>query len=465
MAEFSAGEVIEIAAARNLVEGAAVTALKRSISTDTRTLEHGQWYLALSGEIHDGHKFVPNAIARGAGGCIVSRTEDEWLKAAKAAGCAILQVDNTLSSYQELATSWRRKINPVVIGITGSSGKTTTKEMVAAAVRLGLRYHKSQANENNEIGVPKTILSMPSDSQVLIVEMAMRGLGQIAELAKTALPDVGIITCAGTAHIELLGSVENIVKAKCELLEYLDPQKGLAIIGAPTDLLRKRIKEIYSGKTVFCEPGSVEETAVLPQVTKFKIRGCDVEFKIRAHGAYHMQDVWCAIVAAHQAGVAYEEIAEGLKNYAPVEGRGTRLELKSGAVVVDESYNANPESVRCAVEALLDSRAFPFDKKYVILGEMAELGETAEAAHYDLGKWLSGQAVTMLVTVGEKAAVIADGARGAAFTIKACRDQKEAEEVVRRELSKDACVMVKGSHCANLDKLVESLVASEQAVS
>src|SRR5262249_29559243 len=150
-----------------------------------------------------------------------------------------------------------------------------------------------------------------------------------------------IITNAGTAHIELLGSVENIVKAKCELLEFLDQKEGLAIIGEPTDLLRKRIAEVFGGKTVYCEKGSAIETAVLPQATRFKIEGSSTDFEVKAHGRYHLQDAWCAVMAARHAGLTDADIAAGLAAYEPITGRGTRFELGSGAVVVDESYNAN----------------------------------------------------------------------------------------------------------------------------
>jgi len=424
-----------------------------SISTDTRNLAPGQWYLALKGETFDGHQFIEAAIDRGASGCIVSTMPPDMVLTRNA---VIVIVDDTLLAYHKLAAHWRQKVNPFVIGVTGSSGKTTTKEMCAAVVSC-LRSHKSKANENNEFGLPKTILSMPPDTKVLVAEMAMRGLGQIALLAETAKPDVGIITGVGTAHIELLGSVENIIKAKCELFEHLNPN-GTAVIGDPAEAVVKHARSVYSGKFSLFSSDDVKEIEVVTDQTRFIVGGLATEFVVNAHGIRHLQDAWCAVIAGHAAGLSDKGIAEGLRSYRSVEGRGNRMVMTNGAVVVDESYNANPDSVRCAVEALLDRRAFPQSNKYVVLGEMAELGAASEQMHQQTGEWLKEKELSMLITIGSKAQVIANSAQGADFAIFDCKDQQEALDLLSAQLSGDSCVMIKGSHCANLDKLVANLL-------
>lgn len=423
-----------------------------SISTDTRSIQPGQWYLALKGETFDGHKFIDNAIKAGAAGCIVSEIPD-GIKS----GAVLFKVRDTLKAYHAIARAWLKQVDPFVIGVTGSSGKTTTKEMCAAVVS-SRPSHKSRANENNEFGLPKTILSMPPDTEVVVIEMAMRGLKQIALLAATATPDAGIITCAGTAHIELLGSEENIIKAKCEIFEEMHNQ-GLAIIGNPTYSLEKHAKSVFKGQFALFSKDHVQETDVSMERTRFKVRGFKTEFEVHAHGIRHIQDAWCAVVAGRAAGLSDEQIAEGLKSYRSVEGRGNKLVTESGAVIIDESYNANPDSVKCAVEAVLNERAYPQSNKYIVLGEMAELGENTDLMHEQTGEWLKHQKFSALLTVGAKAKIIADAAREGGFDVVACADQSEALSWLQPKLSKEACVMIKGSHCANLDKLVSNLTS------
>jgi UDP-N-acetylmuramoyl-tripeptide--D-alanyl-D-alanine ligase len=449
-ASFSAQQVREIISPVETV--GASQAGPGAVSTDTRSLRPGQWYLALKGETFDGHQFIANAIKGGASGCIVSSLPTAL---EVPAGVVVYRVPDTLVAYHQIAKAWLKQVNPFVIGVTGSSGKTTTKEMCASVVSA-VASHKSQANENNEFGLPKTILSMPPGTKVLVAEMAMRGLGQIAVLAETAQPHCGIITGVGTAHIELLGSVENIIKAKCELFEHLR-KDGIAIIGNPQDAVVARAKEVFKGKIELFSSKNVVESDVSIDQTKFRVDGFQSEFVVHAHGVRHVQDAWCAIVAGRAAGLSGEDIAQGLLQYRSVEGRGNRSTLPGGTVLIDESYNANPDSVRCAVEAVLDDRALPQKRKYIVLGEMAELGDNSELMHKQTGEWLRDKKFTMLITVGPKASVIAKGATGGDFAITECDTQDEALKVIRPELTADTCVMIKGSHCANLDSLVGKL--------
>lgn len=431
-----------------------------SISTDSRAIRANQdLYLALKGERFDGHNFVLKAFENGAGLAIVNSDSASSVGESlpeKYRARAMVSVPNTLAAYQGLARLYLRRHSARVIAITGSSGKTTTKEMTAAATS-GRVVHKSLANENNEIGVPKTILSMPAETEILILEMGMRGLGQIAELAACGLPDIGVITCAGTAHIELLGSRENIARAKCELLAALDSERGRAIIGDGSDYLLAQARQDFSGAIEVCP--ALKIVRVDSHGTTFKIpdSASEQEFFVRAHGRVLLEDAWCAVAAARAAGLSDSEIAAGLAKFEAVEGRGNAVQSSHGATIVDESYNANPDSMRCAVEAIL-SHAYPQPDKIVVLGAMAELGEFSEPLHLELGRWLRDKPISLLVTVGPVASAIASGAEGASYEIAAVATQDEALARVLPRLGCDSCVMVKGSHSTNLDKLVQNIL-------
>lgn len=473
---FSADEIIEITGGRLAV--GMLPDDSGAITTDTRMLEEGDWYLCLAGERFDGHNFLGDAFARGAIGAIVDERPSYPIANSQ---FPLIAVGSTLEAYHTLAKHWRLLIDPLVVAITGSSGKTTTKEMCAAIMSAGFKVHKSNANENNEIGVPRTILSMREDTQVLIIEMAMRGLGQISQLAATALPDIGIITNVGVAHLGPLAGLENITTAKCELLAHMQKESSLAIIGQPTEALLARAQQVYSGRLALFEPRCLSELAVTPEKTTFSLNfklpqyasgnfkqdsclsmpteAASQIFEVSAHGIPHLQDAWCAIVAAKEAGLDNDTIARGLKDYQPVSGRGSRLKAENGALVIDETYNANPDSVRSAVSVFVDERVYSSKHKIVVLGELAELGDKGAELHRSLGLWLADKRLNTLITIGSLARHIAEGAEGALFEIVACQDQVEAERALRARLLPDSSVLIKGSHSANLDRLVARLLS------
>ncbi|MBP9091775.1 UDP-N-acetylmuramoyl-tripeptide--D-alanyl-D-alanine ligase [bacterium] len=454
-ATFTIDEILTLDGA--VLHGVISEILEYVISTDSRTIDASRnLYLALKGERFDGHDFVRKAFENGAGLALIDNDSLEAVLASlpsKPRSLPVVSVPNTLAAYQGLARLYLRKNSAKVIAITGSSGKTTTKEMTAAATSAR-RVHKSLANENNEIGVPKTILSMPADTEILILEMGMRGLGQIAQLAACGLPDVGVITCAGSAHIELLGSLENIAKAKCELFAALDSERGYAIIGDGSKHLTAQAKHDFSGRIEIAP--TIEIVSVDSSGTTFKLDS-EQAFFVRAHGRVLLEDAWCAVAASRAAGLTDSEIANGLAKFAAVEGRGNALKSSHGATVVDESYNANPDSMRCAVEAIL-SHAYPQSAKIVVLGAMAELGEFTEPLHLELGRWLKDKPISLLVTVGSVASAIASGATGANYEIASVESQDDALQRLLPHLGSDSCIMVKGSHSTNLDKLVQKIL-------
>lgn len=465
-ANFTIEEILNLKGARFLGKSEELKKLDGErfvVLTDSREDMHESGkvglYLALNGERFDGHSFVQEALSK-TEVFRLALCEERFSDELKLRHDQIVFVPESRKAYQELARLYRLKSKARVIGITGSSGKTTTKEMFATVLSHRFKTHKSQANENNEIGVPKTILAMPEGSEVLIVEMGMRGVGQILELAEIALPEIAVITSIGTAHIELLGSRENIARAKCELLQCLDADKGLAILGCDDELSLAVAREAYGGPLIVVSKESAQIVKVDSAGTYFRLNDSMTVFFVAVHGEYLLQDACLTIEACRALDMTDELIAEGLREFKPVEGRGKPVVLSSGAVIIDETYNANPDSMRCAVQSVVSSANYTHLPKVLILGKMAELGEHTEVLHEELGQWLSKQPVQRLITIGSVASQIAGGAKSAPYIVQEVEDQDEAFELVKDLLNQPVCVVIKGSHSAQLDKLVFRLVES-----
>ena len=280
------------------------------ISTDTRKLEKGNIYLPLRGENYDGHNFIDKALENGAAGYF---TQEKY-KVNKDADF-VLYVQNTLVSYLQLAKYIREKINPKVIAITGSSGKTTTKEMLASVLSTTFKTHKSKLNHNNEIGLCETMFSMPLDTEILVVEMGMRNLGEIQLLTSYSLPDAGIITNIGSAHVEKLGNLKNIALAKCEIAANLNPE-GL-FIGRDSEILRENLK--YAGKQVLVKLSDCRNVNIEIGKTVFEYAGNTYELTLE--GEHNIENAMLVIEAAKWAGVSVDNIKKGFLEYRPIEKR------------------------------------------------------------------------------------------------------------------------------------------------
>ncbi len=327
-----------------------------SISTDTRTLKAGDTYLALVGANFNGHDFIDQALAQGAS-WVISQEHSNHEQ--------VLQVKDTLTTYQQLAQAYKRSLNPITIGITGSSGKTTTKELLKLILSKKYKVHASQANYNNEIGVPKTILSMPQDTEVLILEMGMRGLGEIELLSQTGEPNIAIITNIGHAHIERLGSLANIRRAKLEItLGLKDHDKVSSTLIIDTKL--------YSE----LNNGSIDNIAQILGVPTLHIKHIEKfnheqKFSVDCFSSVGLTlDINAAAKAAQLLGLSAEDIQEQLKLYQPEIGRGNIYYLANNNIIIDESYNANPESVINATEALIKN--YPNLHRIAVIGDIYE---------------------------------------------------------------------------------------------
>jgi UDP-N-acetylmuramoyl-tripeptide--D-alanyl-D-alanine ligase len=389
----------------------------KSVSTDSRTIKPGDIFLAIKGKNFNGHDHILSALERGAEFAISEELRPEFPHE------KICLVDNTLSTYHQIASAYRSSLNPIVIGITGSSGKTTTKEMLYKILSERYTTYASQENFNNEIGVPKTILEAPIDTKVLILEMGMRGLGEISLLSKTSKPNISIITNIGTAHIERLGSVENIRKAKFEIIDGLADYNGRLSLNKTliidTDNYQKLINQ---GEKLKMNTLTFDDSRHY-QVTCLNSPGINADANAAAH-------------AARVLGLTEEEIQRGLLKYSPGPGRGVILHDKEANIFIDDSYNANPESVMNSVTALCEE--FSNKKKIVIIGEIAEsLPELVEALFQEL------RSMPQIELVDARK-----------------QDISSINSLIKSKLDGKTVILVKASRVAGLEKIIHNFIGT-----
>ena len=349
-----------------------------NISTDTRTIKKGDFYLPLKGASFDGEKFIGQALEKGAVGAFSTGEE------------GTLQVNDTLEAYLKLANYRRNKLNFTVVAITGSSGKTTTKELVASTLSEKYKTFKTPLNHNNEIGFCQTIFEAPDDTEVLVLEMGMRGKGEIELLSKYAEPDITIISNVGTAHIGRLGSRENIAKAKCEIVKY---QRGNIFIAHDDELIKNNIQ--FNGKKIFYSIKDVKILEKTAHYSRFEYQGN--VYELNAGGDYNIENALSAINTGIALNMSINEIRTGLKKYSPIEKRWEAVNA-GGYEIINDSYNANPESMRAFVDTIVE-----LYKNYVIiLGDMGELGENEIEYHKELGKYINGKipADSCVISIG-----------------------------------------------------------------
>lgn len=409
------------------------------ISTDTRTIKNGDIYLPLKGANFDGENFLDKAIEAGAIGCFITR--NEYPETAQ----VVLKVDNTLETYLKLANFHRHKIAPKVVAITGSSGKTTTKEMVFAVLKEKFNTVKTLSNHNNEIGLCQTIFSTDEKTEALIVEMGMRGLGEIELLSRYAEPDIAIITNAGTAHLGRLGSLDNIAIAKCEIAQHLNPNGKL--IAHDNERIRKFNN--FSGEKLFY---SIADAKVLERkagYTKFIYK--ENEYEIFTGGDFNVENSISAIEAGLTLGLTPAEIKRGLASYKPIEKRW-EAERVADLNLINDSYNANPDSMKASVSAFLGL----YPQPVVVLGDMGELGESEAEIHAQVGAELAKIAPkgTQFLTVGVLSRNIANELK--AFDVKCVDTNKEAAEVLL-QMPANSNVFLKASRYMKFEEIINYL--------
>ena len=432
-------DLIEASGAK-IISGNVDMSVDVNISTDTRTIKKGDFYLPLKGASFDGEKFISQAIEKGAVGsfCTVNPNIKNGL---------FLQVNDTLEAYLKLANFKRRQRNYTVVGITGSSGKTTTKELVASTLSEKFKTFKTPLNHNNEIGFCQTIFETPDDTEVLVLEMGMRGLGEIELLSKYSEPDITIISNVGTAHIGRLGSRENIAKAKCEIVKY---QRGNVFIAHDDELIKKTLE--FNGEKIFYSINDVEILEKNAHGSKFRYKGN--EYKLNVGGDYNVENALAAINAGQKLGMSTAEIQAGLEKYAPIEKRWEAVNA-GGYEVINDSYNANPESMRAFINTI-----FELYKGYVIvLGDMGELGENEIQYHRELGQFINNHK-----NLNKEAVVISIGnlSRHITDEVKKCESLhfeniENAIDYIKQNISKDKKLFLKASRSMKFENIIEKL--------
>ncbi len=429
------------------------TVLIRKISTDSRTLKHGELFVALRGENFDAHDFVQAAAKAGAAGAIV---ESNW-KGTLPETFALIRTEDALQAYQELAANYRRSLSLKVVAITGSNGKTSTKDFAAAVLARRFQVTKTEGNFNNHVGLPRTILEATSRDEVAVWEIGMNHPGEVAALARLAMPDVAIITNIGVAHIEFMESREAIAAEKGALAEAVGA-KGTVILNADdpfTESMAKRTR----GKVLLA--GTTAGTIRASEITQSE-SGTDFTIMEGAHrcraqlpvpGLHMVQNALLAVAAGRVFGLSLEDCAAGLVA-APLTKARLQIKEIQGVRFLDDSYNANPDSMKAALRTLVELDAD--GKRVAVLGEMRELGSESEHSHREVGETAAALKVDHLITIGNVAATIAQAAEHAGLEKSvAVRSTSEAADLLSKIAAPGDLVLIKGSRAARTEEVIE----------
>ncbi|MEO5722503.1 MAG: UDP-N-acetylmuramoyl-tripeptide--D-alanyl-D-alanine ligase [Chthoniobacterales bacterium] len=433
------------------------------ISTDSRTIQAGDFFVAIRGENFDGHSFVEQGASRGAAGALV---DVDW-KGTVPKTFALVRVADPLVGYQQIAAGYRRCLPLKVIAITGSNGKTSTKDFVAAALGRRFRVTKTEANFNNHIGLPRTMLEATAEDEIAVWELGMNHPGEIAVLAALAAPDVGIITNVGVAHIEFMGSREAIAAEKGALAEALAPEGTLILNG--DDSFSESIAQRTRAKVVLA---GVKSGTVLAEDITQSASGSEFTIMEGAHrcraqlpvpGMHMVQNALLAVAAGRVFGVSTEECASGLAS-APLTKARLQLRDINGVQFLDDSYNANPESMKAALRTLMELDAD--GRRIAVLGQMSELGVESERGHAEVGECAAELRIDHLIAIGEVGAAIARAAERAGLAqVTSVMDPKQAAEVLVNLVAPGDLVLVKGSRSARTERVLEEFGQQQSALS
>lgn len=425
------------------------------VATDSRSLGEGELFVALRGEHFDGHDFVEAALARGACAAVVER---RWPGLNRAAAGPLLAVDSTLHALGDIARAYRRRWDIPVVAVVGSAGKTTTKEMIAAV--LGQRYCvlKTSGSENNEIGVPRTLLQLTPQHEAVVLELAARRIGDIRYLCSVAEPTVGVLLNIGTAHIEFFGSVEGVAKAKGELLDYLD-EPLTALVNADDRVVAQEVKRTKGRLLTF---GFARESEFRGERLVLDQKGCghfllhNVPIDLEVPGRHNAYNALAAAAAGRILGVPWEGIQRALAEFAAVRQRG-EIVRKNGIAAIDDCYNASPNSMAAALDLL---SAMPGARKIAVLGDMLELGAESGPLHAVVGTKAAECADMVWAAGGESARLVA-AARAAGMAQDAARHFDRLEqlgEFAAEQLRHGDVVLVKASRAMAFERVVERIL-------
>ncbi|MEM9219461.1 MAG: UDP-N-acetylmuramoyl-tripeptide--D-alanyl-D-alanine ligase [Cyanobacteria bacterium P01_F01_bin.150] len=423
------------------------------INTDSRTVRPGEVFVALEGSTFDGHEFLAQVHDAGAIAAIVRHIPSD--KATP--GLPLLQVDNTLAAYQLIAHWWRHEQALPVVAITGSVGKTTTKELIAAVLSIKGSVLKTQANYNNEIGVPKTLLQINETHDYAVIEMGMRGLGEIAELTNIAAPDIGVITNVGTAHIGRLGSEEAIARAKCELLEHL-PSHGSAILNADNQRLIDTANTIWKGKTITYGLTSGDIRGTVLDGDRLQVTGLSdspISLPLPLIGPHNALNYLASLAVVHALQIDDSTLLSALNQNLQVtlpSGRARKITLQDDITILDETYNAGFESMTAALQLLTST---PGKRHIAVLGTMKELGDWSIELHRRVGNLVEELNIDRLLILADadEYQALANGARN--VPRHQCSSKAEVLRILNDLVTPGDRILFKASRSVGLDEVVE----------
>ena len=415
------------------------------ISTDTRTINRNQIFFALWGEKYNGNKFAAEAITKGASWAVIDEDAYETEKT--------VLVDDCLMELHALATHHRKEMKVPVLAITGSNGKTTTKELIASILSGKFRVHSTRGNLNNHIGVPLTILSATAGTEIMVIEMGASHIGEIRSLCLITKPDYGMITNVSPAHIEGFGTLEGVWKAKTELFEYLRKVNGIALYNDKDSVLTEKIFRLVNRAVPFSDPTGVELT-VIPEPSELTL-AVTVKYQHRVHkiqtklfGDFNTENIRAAIATGLFFGVEMKDIVKAVEDYDPGSNRSQIIKTKNNTLICD-SYNANPISMKLAIESFSH---IPAENKICILGDMLELGNKSEEEHIKVHKVLSDNNLRNIMLAGPIFSKVSAG-----FRFKTFPDVKKLKEFLKSKPLKGYHILVKGSRGMALEQVYDLL--------
>lgn len=431
------------------------------VSTDSRTLQAGNLFIPLVGETFDGHRFARQAIDAGAAALLWQADRED-----PPTEVPVIFVQDTLRALQQLAAAYRRELPVRIVGVTGSNGKTTTKDMIAACLATTYTVHKTEGNLNNHIGLPLTLLAMKEETQMAVLEMGMSARGEISLLSSLARPEVAVITNIGEAHLEHLGSREEIAAAKLEIIEGMK-EDGLLIYNGDEPLIEERLEKMDVPSTLLRFRFGTDDTndyyplAKIQQEnrTSFKLNvPFSMPFTIPIAGRHNVQNALAAIACSRYMGVLEADIVRGLREMTVTGMRSEFVQARSGATLINDAYNASPTSMQASLLMLLDLKTK--GRKIAVLGDMLELGEREEEYHRNVAKLLEPDKIDYVFTYGKLAALIAGEAAKVypSGHVRAFFDKDELSRELDQLLQPGDLCLFKGSRGMKLEDIVEKLV-------
>jgi UDP-N-acetylmuramoyl-tripeptide--D-alanyl-D-alanine ligase len=420
-------------------------------SIDSRTLARGDLFFALHGPSHDGHDHIDEVFRKGAAAVVADRDVE--------ADGLVLRVDDSLAALQQIARRAREMWAGSVIGVTGSAGKTTTKDVIAEMLATQMKTAKTVGNLNNHVGVPLSLLRLDENARVAVIEMGMNHAGEIRDLAAIARPEVGVVTNVGTAHMEAFESIEGVAAAKRELIESL-PEGGTAVLNADDP----RVAAMARGKTILYGLSAeahvrAEDLEHSKDGVKFRVGA--THFTTALHGRHSVSNILAGIAVAQVYGIAPAQLVDAIQNLKPGKMRGERFEHR-GILVYNDCYNSNPDAVRAMLDVLRDT---PARRRIAVLGEMLELGRWAEPLHRDVGSYAAGQGLDVLVGIRGAAWSLVDAAKLAGLSAGAALffdDPAEAGRAVRSIAQPGDAILFKGSRGVHVERALEQFLAPDE---